>query len=50
MEQGREVYAIPGSIYSQNSIGTNEIIKQGATVVTDTQDLLKLFSQKISEF
>ena len=50
LEQGREVFAIPGNIYSQNSTGTNEIIKQGATVVTDTQDVLKLFDQKISEF
>ena len=42
LEQGREVYAIPGNIYSQNSIGTNEIIKQGAIVVTEVEDMLKI--------
>ena len=50
LDQGREVCAIPGSIYSENSIGTNEIIKQGAMIVADTKDILKLFNQKISEF
>lgn len=30
MEQGRNVYAVPGSIFSKNSYGTNYLISQGA--------------------
>lgn len=30
MEQGKEVYAVPGSIFSQNSLGTNKLIAIGA--------------------
>ena len=35
LEQGRDVYVIPGNIDSINSVGTNELIKQGAKLVTD---------------
>ncbi len=41
LEQGREVYAIPGNISSLQSEGTNELIKQGAKVVTNIQDVLE---------
>lgn len=30
-----------GNITSQNSIGTNELIKQGAKMVTDFEDILE---------
>lgn len=40
LEQGKNVYAIPGNIYSYVSSGTNELIKQGATLVTTEQDIL----------
>ncbi len=35
LEQGRELYAVPGSIFSDNSRGTNELIKNGAEVILD---------------
>jgi len=41
VEQGREVFAIPGSIFSQNSAGTNQLIKSGqAQAITSAQDIL----------
>lgn len=33
LEQGKDVYAVPGNITSTNSIGTNELIKNGAQIL-----------------
>lgn len=41
LEQGRDVYVVPGNIKSVNSIGTNELIKQGAKMIT-TYDEVEL--------
>jgi DNA processing protein len=44
-EQGRDVMAVPGSIFSDESIGTNMLIKDGAyplTCVKDIFDILKV--------
>ncbi len=41
LEQGREVLAVPGSILSPTSAGTNGLIKQGATPVTSARDVLE---------
>lgn len=43
LEQGREVYAVPGNISSENSYGTNELIKEGATPVTSINDICHLW-------
>jgi DNA processing protein len=40
LEQGREVFAVPGSPLDPRAEGTNGLIKQGATVVTETEDVL----------
>ncbi len=40
-EQGREVFAVPGSIFSRGSRGTNEVIQQGARMVCSVADVLE---------
>ena len=40
LEQGRDVLAVPGSIFSQTSVGTNNLIKAGAAPVTGYTDVL----------
>ena len=41
LEQGKNIYAIPGNIDNPNAYGTNCLIKEGATVVTSIQDILE---------
>lgn len=40
LEQGRDVFVVPGNINSVNSVGTNELIKQGAKIITTYKDIL----------
>ena len=46
LEQGREVFAVPGSILSSLSEGTNLLIKEGAAVVTSAEDVLSVLGIK----
>jgi len=41
LEQNREVFAIPGSILSNASRGTNHLIQEGAKLVRDHRDILE---------
>lgn len=41
LEQGKDVYAIPGNVNQITSNGTNELIKQGAKPLTNIQDILE---------
>lgn len=41
VEQGRDVYAVPGSIFSPNSVGCNRLIQQGAYPLLSVDDLLE---------
>lgn len=40
LEQGREVFAVPGSPLDPRCEGTNGLLKQGATLITETSDVL----------
>ena len=42
LEQGRDVYVVPGNINSLNSVGTNDLIKQGAKMVTKVDEIFEL--------
>lgn len=40
LEQGRDVFVVPGNIDSINSVGTNDLIKQGAKMVTKYEEVV----------
>ena len=39
LEQGREVFAVPGSPLDPRADGTNDLLKQGAALVTEADDV-----------
>lgn len=41
LEQNREIFAVPGSIFSPVSAGANDLLKKGARVVTCAEDILE---------
>ncbi|MCX7746988.1 MAG: DNA-processing protein DprA [Clostridia bacterium] len=41
LEQGRDVFAVPGNVNSDNSKGTNRLIRDGAKLVTSVEDILE---------
>jgi len=49
LESGREIFAIPGNITSANSFGPHVLIRQGAKLVTNWQDVVEELPHPIRE-
>jgi DNA processing protein len=43
LEQGRDVFAVPGEITNSRSVGTNKLIRDGAKIVLSVDDILEEF-------
>ncbi len=43
LDENREVFAVPGPIDAETSIGTNDLIRQGASIATHPDDLIHAF-------
>jgi DNA processing protein len=50
IEQGREVFAVPGCINVLKSQGTNRLIKMGAKLVESVEDIINEFPQDVRSF
>ena len=50
MEQGREVFAIPGSIHNPLARGNHQLIRQGAKLVETTEDIVEELSGMLALF
>lgn len=48
-EYNRDVLAVPGSIFSESSTGTNQLIREGATPITNVTELLQALGFEKSE-
>lgn len=49
LEQGKNIYAIPGRITDEYSVGCNELIKAGAKCVISPQDIIEDYNNLISK-
>jgi DNA processing protein len=49
LDYNREVLAVPGNITSPNSKGTNKLIRNGATPITSSEDILEALGFKIDD-
>ena len=49
LEEGREVFAVPGEITSALSAGTNDLLRLGATPLTTSKDVLEVFGIEVDQ-
>ncbi|MBO7669420.1 MAG: DNA-protecting protein DprA, partial [Oscillospiraceae bacterium] len=50
VEQGKDVFAVPGNADSENAAGTLSLIKEGAKLVTDAEDVLEEYRGRYPRF
>ena len=48
LDQNRDVFAVPGSIFSSKSIGPNGLIQQGAKLVSSAEDIINEYGQNLN--
>jgi len=49
LDFNRDVFAVPGSVFNENSVGTNRLIKMGATPVVSGDDILEAYGIEVEQ-
>lgn len=49
LEQGRDLYAVPGNLGQSHSVGSNRLIQEGATLATTGWDVLRVYQPQFPE-
>ena len=44
LEQNREIFVVPGNPYDYRFVGSNQLIKDGANIITDVNDILEFYN------
>src|SRR3990167_3894680 len=50
LDQNRDVFAVPGSIFSSKSLGPNVLIKKGAKLIVSAQDIVDEYGHNLNLF